>query len=122
MVLEPFFSVLKKGLENEAPESSFWLQNGLQNELQAEKHDRKPLSNSDIVFSSICDRLGSRKWKLRTPLIPLKLFVFLHQNENPLFRPEAVFVSILVTAWFHFSTILKWEWVKNQENMVRARF
>ena len=112
MVLDPVFRYPKRVSKMRAPGSGFWLQNGPQNELKAEKHDRKPLSTSDIVFSSICDRLGSRKWKPRTPLIPLKLFVFLHQNENPLFRPEAVFVSILVPAWLHFGTILKWKWVK----------
>ena len=110
----PFFSVPQKGLENEAPESGFWLQNGPQNAPQAEKNDRKPISASDIVFSSICDRLGSRKWKPRTPLTPLKPFVLLYQNENPLFRPETVFVSILVPAWFRFGTILGWKWAKHR--------
>ena len=81
---------------------------------KAEKNDRKPISGTDIVFSSICDRLGSRKWKPRTPLTPLKPFVLLYQNENPLFRPEAVFVSMLVPTWLHFGTILGWKWVKAQ--------
>ena len=63
-------------------------------------------------FSPMCDRLGSRKWKPRTPLTPLKLFVFLHQNETSFFRPEVVFVSILVPAWLHFGTILGCKWVK----------
>ena len=100
------FSVPQKGLENEALESDFGLQNGAKNDAKSEKDDRKAISASDFVFSTVFVRLGSRKWKPRTPLTPLRLLVLLYQNENPFlltrsgFRDD--FGTLLAPFWLHF--------------------
>ena len=58
--------------------------------------------------------LGSRKWRPRAPVILLKSFVFLHQNEFALFRQETVFVSIWVLTRFPFGILLDPKWKKNR--------
>ena len=114
MVLDPVFRYPKRVSKMRLRSRVFGSKMDHKTNQKRNKHYRKPLSTSNTVFSSICDRLGSRKWKPRTPLTPLKPFVLLYQNENPLFRPDAVFVSILAPTRLHFGTILGWKWVKHR--------
>ena len=58
--------------------------------------------------------LGSQKWRPRTSIILPKPFVLLYGSENPLFRHEAVFVSMLVPTWLHLGTIFRGKWEKSE--------
>ena len=85
----PLFSTLfsrpQKGRQKEVLGGDFGSQNGTKTDPNSKKDSRKSIKMVTSVLSSISGRCRSGKWRPRTPLNPLKLLVFLYQNENPLF-------------------------------------
>jgi len=88
----------------------FWAPKTVPKSDENQKSQSKNNIEIDLLFLLEFWSCWSPKWKPRTSIFLPKSFVLQYQSDLPLFRPDAVFGSILVPTWLDFGTILEAKW------------
>ena len=121
LFFRPFFRDPKKVAKRRSSGVILAPKTGRKPTQTRKKNTRKSIKMVTSVLSSISGRCRSGKWRPRTPLNPLKLLVFLYQNEKPLWGQN----RFLSRCWCSTGSVLNPFSMpkvgKNRENYARFR-